>query len=240
MKLIVITDVHANLPALQAATEQFISEGYDQIFSLGDAIAIGPFPCECLDLLLSLENIQFVMGNHDDWYTFGLPNPRPAWMSDGEFAHLQWTHAQLGNQYRSIISNWPWCIEQHLDGFRLTFLHYALTKKQKTFKDIIHNPSPDDLDQLFAPTGDLIFYGHTHIASDLQGRARYVTAGSLGCQKASVAPYLVVKIKNGKFEIQQREVSYDDSLLYETFETRQVPERTFIYSAFFGNRFSPS
>lgn len=53
MKLAVLTDVHANLPALRAALRALEQEGFDLLVHLGDAIAIGPFPSECLELLLS-------------------------------------------------------------------------------------------------------------------------------------------------------------------------------------------
>jgi predicted phosphodiesterase len=35
MKIVVITDVHANLPALQAALESIRAEGYDALFPIG-------------------------------------------------------------------------------------------------------------------------------------------------------------------------------------------------------------
>lgn len=63
------------------------------------------------------------------------------------------------------------------------------------------------------------------------GRARYVNPGSLGCAPRAVARYEVVEY------VAHRSVSYDDTSVFETFEARQVPERRFIYRAFFGGRF---
>jgi predicted phosphodiesterase len=77
MKIIVMTDAHANLPALQAALAAIQAEGYDQLVHTGDAIAIGPYPAESLDLLLATPNIRFTKGNHDQWFAEGLPNPIP-------------------------------------------------------------------------------------------------------------------------------------------------------------------
>ena len=53
MKIAVLTDVHGNLPALQAALSVLRREDADAIFHTGDAIGIGPFPAECLELLLA-------------------------------------------------------------------------------------------------------------------------------------------------------------------------------------------
>src|SRR3954454_21809972 len=77
-KLIVITDAHANLPALTAALEAAQKEGYDGIVHTGDAFAIGPYPAECLDVLLNTPKLECVMGNHDAWFVDGLPQPQPA------------------------------------------------------------------------------------------------------------------------------------------------------------------
>lgn len=53
------------------------------MFHTGDAIAIGPYPAETLDLLLSEPKIECVMGNHEAYFVEGLPQPRPEWMSEG-------------------------------------------------------------------------------------------------------------------------------------------------------------
>src|ERR1041385_7324971 len=82
MRIVVLTDVHANLPALRAALKAIRAEGYDAIFHTGDAIGIGPVPAETLDLLLETPRLQCVMGNHEAWFVEGLPQPQPPWMSD--------------------------------------------------------------------------------------------------------------------------------------------------------------
>ena len=100
MKIVVIADVHANLPALKAVLNTICEEGYDAVFHVGDAIGIGPYPAETLDLLLNTSNAHLIMGNHDDWFINGLPEPQPEWMSDGEVEHQHWTHAQVDPQLK--------------------------------------------------------------------------------------------------------------------------------------------
>ena len=65
MKIAILTDVHGNLPALQVALRAIRREGADAIFHTGDAIGIGPFPAECLELLLSTSGMNLICGNHD-------------------------------------------------------------------------------------------------------------------------------------------------------------------------------
>ena len=44
MRIAVMTDSHANLPALRTALKAIRKEGCDAVFHTGDAIAIGPYP----------------------------------------------------------------------------------------------------------------------------------------------------------------------------------------------------
>lgn len=61
-KLAIMSDVHANLPALQAALGAIQQEGCDAIYHCGDAVGIGPFPAECLDLMLNTPRMHQASG----------------------------------------------------------------------------------------------------------------------------------------------------------------------------------
>jgi hypothetical protein len=156
-------------------------------------------------------------------------------MLEGEVEHQHWTHAQLDPQARSAISGWPYIIETEFEGVKTTFLHSALGPFGRDTLRIT-----PDLDPLFAlyPAA-LIFYGHRHESSDVQGRARYVNPSSLGCYTRPVARYCLVDFIHGQYTIELCAVSYEDTALYKTFETRSVPDRTFIYKVFFGGRWLP-
>jgi predicted phosphodiesterase len=240
MRLAVLADVHANLPALRAALGALEQEGFDVLFHLGDAIGIGPFPAECLDVLLNLPKARFVIGNHDEYFAFGLPQPRPRWMSDGEIEHQHWTHRQIDEALRPTIAAWPYRVHEAF-AVPTTFVHYPLDASGRAFAPIMRDPKPADLDQafsLFAPDASaLYFYGHHHAFSDLEGRARYVNPGSLGCAPEPIARYTILEYGRSSYRVMHRTVRYDDSALFDAFERRKVPERRFIYQAFFGSRF---
>ena len=136
-RIAVITDVHANLPALDAALAAIRADGPDAVYHTGDAIGIGPFPAEVLDRLLHEPGLRPVMGNHDGWFAFGLPDPRPPWMSEGELAHQRWTHAQLDPALGPVVAAWPWVIEEEVGGMPVAFLHYALDGTGRGFVDPI-------------------------------------------------------------------------------------------------------
>lgn len=238
MKIAVIADAHANLPALEAALQAITAQGCDLIFHLGDAIAIGPFPAECVDLLYSTPNLKCVLGNHELYFVDGLPEHQPAWMSDGEVCHQHWTHRQLGDQRIAIISQWPFIYQDVFEGVKAVFLHYGLVPLGRDFTGVIRNPNEADLDKIFfAYQADIVFFGHDHSPSDTGGKARYINPGSLGCSREAFARYTIAVFENNRVDIHYHQVGYDDTVLVGAFEDRNVPEREFIYRMFFGDRF---
>lgn len=236
MKLAVLTDAHANLPALRAALAAIRREGCDASYHIGDSIGIGPYPAECLELLLAAPRMRLLMGNHDAWFAYGLPAPRPAWMSAGELEHHRWTHAQLAPSLRPALARWPYVLREDVGGVAVTFVHYGLAPSGRDFAPAIANPDAADLDRLFVgETARLVFYGHHHPASDMQGRARYVNPGALGCAPAPLARFIIVELDGrGGFTLRKCAVPYEDAALFRAFEQRQVPERAVIRRIFFG------
>jgi diadenosine tetraphosphatase ApaH/serine/threonine PP2A family protein phosphatase len=60
----IISDIHANLPALEAVLAALQGAGADTIYCLGDTVGYGPFPNECVDLVRRHCGIV-LKGNHD-------------------------------------------------------------------------------------------------------------------------------------------------------------------------------
>jgi len=236
-KIAIFTDVHANWPALEAALQAIAPLNCDYLVHVGDAISIGPYPAETLEPLLQTPNLRLVMGNHDAVFAFGIPRPRPAWMSEGELAHEQWVHTQLRPEWQSQVAQWLFVLTETFAGVMVTFLHYALDETGRDFAPIVKNPDVAALDILFAPyPGDLIFYGHTHQLSDLTGQRRYVNPGSLGCHTEAVARFVILECHEGQYHLTHHAVPYDDAPLAAAFHERNVPDREFIWKAFFGGR----
>lgn len=235
-KLAIITDAHANLPALDAVLREITSEECDVIYHTGDAIGFGPYPAEVMDRLISTPNMRLIMGNHDEWFGFGLPDPRPTWMSLGELSHHRWVHAQLDPSLREVIASWPYTLSEDVFGLHLTFTHYGRSGGGHGFSPIIADPTPTALDHLFASLEtDLVFYGHHHRPSDLQGRARYVNIGTLGCCSRPIARYgILIIAEDGTYRLAKRAVPYDQTDLFRQFLDRDVPEREFVCRAILG------
>lgn len=66
MRYAVISDIHANLEALQATLEDIETQKVNQIICLGDIVGYYANPNECVFLCRSTRNFQCLKGNHDD------------------------------------------------------------------------------------------------------------------------------------------------------------------------------
>jgi predicted phosphodiesterase len=64
MRVAVISDIHSNLPALEAVLADVAREGPDEIWCLGDIVGYGPQPNECIDLAMEHVTVS-LCGNHD-------------------------------------------------------------------------------------------------------------------------------------------------------------------------------
>lgn len=247
VRIAIITDVHANVPALTAALDAIAALGCDRIVHVGDAIGIGPFPAETLSLLLAQPQIRFVMGNHDAWFAHGVPDPRPSWMSAGERAHHAWTHAALDRHdpaLRAAVRRWPWQLDEVVNGVRLRWRHYAPAPGGGTdFAAIVHDPDPATLDRLFlsepGDAPDILFFGHHHPTMDRVGVSgvRFCNPGALGCghDAEGTARFAVLAVEpDGRWAVTHHQAPYDLEPVLRALEERAVPDRDLIRQAFFG------
>jgi diadenosine tetraphosphatase ApaH/serine/threonine PP2A family protein phosphatase len=65
MRYLVLTDIHANLEALDTCLADSLRRTYDKTLVLGDMVGYGPDPNAVIDRVLALEPIAIVRGNHD-------------------------------------------------------------------------------------------------------------------------------------------------------------------------------
>ena len=88
MKRAILSDIHANLEALEAVLADMAKEGVDSIYCLGDIVGYGPNPRECIDRVMSFD--LSILGNHDQGALYD-----PEGFSSGAERAIFWTRDQL-------------------------------------------------------------------------------------------------------------------------------------------------
>lgn len=254
IKVGVFSDIHGNLPALEAVLNAFDDAGCDVIYHLGDAVDIGPFPSECVDALLARRDVVMLMGNHERYASHGIPEPRPSYISDGEVEHISWTRSCLRPDQVSRLQVLP--LVQFLEYKKVTcvFIHCPLADDKIDFRPL----KPDDpLESALSGMGvDAVFFGHTHGVLDHDGVLRMHNPGAAGTvsgvrsgarsgQSAGAvaadgarwpakASFSILRLNAGDYEITRHTAEYDLQPVLDALDSRQVPDREFLKKAFFG------
>jgi diadenosine tetraphosphatase ApaH/serine/threonine PP2A family protein phosphatase len=159
MRYLVISDIHANLEALQAVLVE--AAGFDHTLVLGDVIGYGADPNAVVDRLRQIELVTFIRGNHDKVGT-GLETV-------SGFNHLarqaiQWTAATLTEENRAWVAALPRGPMQIDDLVEICH--------GSPFDEDVYVFDELDVRQAFtAARRPLCLFGHTHVpaASCLAG-----------------------------------------------------------------------
>lgn len=215
-KLLVISDVHANLHALEAVVSDISRRGLGSapLCFLGDAVNMGPFPAEVTRRLSALKPAFRVRGNHDRYASSGPARADlERYFRCAEGAdHAAWTAAQLGGEDKAWLAGAPAHVSFEFGGAPFLCFH----------------ASPDNDEKSFRPSGGAanILCGHIHspYAVPLPGGGLAVNPGSVGSSLDGdpSASYAVVTVEGGvRAEIIR--VKYDVDAFCAALESRGAP-----------------
>ncbi len=171
MRVAVLSDVHGNLPALNAVLAEVEAESVDAIVCAGDLVG-GPFSVEVFDRLASMPQVRFVRGNADRQVLEGTDEHGIEWDVERQ---------RLGDTRLAPISTWPLTFELDVAGLGRTLLCHAVPSADEP---IFTRITPDDavIELVGDVEADLLVCGHTHVQFDrlLPTGLRIVNAGSVG------------------------------------------------------------
>ena len=104
MRYLVLSDLHANLQALDAVLADANAIGYDDVLVLGDLVGYGADPAAVIDRTIALEPVAMIRGNHDK-VCCGL---EPATLfNDAARFSAEWTAEILDEARLAILRNLP-------------------------------------------------------------------------------------------------------------------------------------
>jgi predicted phosphodiesterase len=194
VKYALISDIHANLPALEAVLQD-ISRRQDvtATYHLGDLVGYAPWPNETV-ALLQASNIAGVAGNYDstvgtDYQHCGC---RYEDARQEELSHISynWTRQHVSSTSKRLLAGLPFRMDLlprggHRSGPRVVLVHGTPTLNTLYWTE----DRPNDFclkmaNQAGAKAGDVIAFGHTHLPwhREVAG-IHFVNTGSVGRPK---------------------------------------------------------
>lgn len=164
MKIAIISDIHGNLEALKATLKDIEKRNVDRIICLGDTIAKGIHPKECLDLIK--ENCEIVLQGNCDAH-FSMEHEHIDKTSEQEQKRIKWNQSLINKEDREYLLKLPFCYEFYMSGSLVRLFHATPTVNNKA---ILNVDSIETKYQMFLPSkntvsqmkADVVIYGHIH------------------------------------------------------------------------------
>jgi len=174
MRLAVVSDIHGNLPALEAVVRDLVARGVDRVINLGDSVS-GPLrPLETAQFLMAQDWVHLA-GNHERQVI--EPGPR----NDSD----QFTFEQLTEKELTWMASLSSCQRWEQD---VLLCHGTPASDTAYFLETVEGgrvrlaTSTEVEERLGATTARLILCGHTHLPRSVRTRSGQlvVNPGSVG------------------------------------------------------------
>ena len=223
MRYALVSDIHANLPALEAVLADITRRtDVDATYHLGDLVGYGPWPNETVSRLRAA-GVPGVAGNYDSTVATGYKHcgcryedPRQEELSHLSFA---WTLDHTSDENKAFLRSLPFRIDLrplggHIGGPTVTLLHgnHVLNTVY------VHEERTDDFlakmaSAVGAKASDVVCFGHTHKPwHRVVDGIHFVNTGSVGRPKDgdARAGYVRLAVSDvGQVDVELVRVDYD-------------------------------
>ena len=237
MKYALISDIHANLPALDAVLADIDRRNdVDAIYHLGDLVGYAPWPNETIEVLRR-RAIPGIAGNYDstvetDYKNCGCKYEDPR---QEELSHLSydWTRRNSSAASKWFLGTLPFRLDVrplggHIGGPTLVLVHGTPTLNTLYWTE----DRPDSFCTRMAEvagvkSGDVIAFGHTHLPFHREvGGVHFVNTGSVGRPKDGDwrAGYVLLELGAGEPRVEFVRVAYDVKRAADAIRASDLPE----------------
>lgn len=167
MKIALFSDIHANLPALEAVLSDMDSRQPDAVYCLGDLVGYAPWPNEVITEIRK-RRIPTIAGNYDEGIGLGINECGCAYKTDkekemGEIS-IAYTNELVNADERAYLRARPRHIRLEFEAapekIQLLLVHGSPRKiNEYLFED---RQEKSMLRIMEEANADLLFFGHTH------------------------------------------------------------------------------
>jgi predicted phosphodiesterase len=167
VRFLILSDIHANLQALDAVLAHAASNTYDEVLVLGDLVGYGANPSEVIARTSALRPLAIVRGNHDK-VCCGLEDATG--FNDDARESAEWTAANLTAAERTLLkglSRGPILVNDTIE-----ICHGAPFDE-----DFYVFDQRDAMRAIAAMRRRICFFGHTHVPAAFVQLERHVLGG---------------------------------------------------------------
>jgi putative phosphoesterase len=226
MRILLLADIHANWPALQA-----INEPFDVCLVLGDLVDYGLEPSPCIQWVQE-HATHAIRGNHDH----GVAQNVPAQGKNG-YKYLTaltrpLTQERISAAERRFLASLPVTRRLTLDSARFLLVH-------ATPRDPLDEYAVDDIDfwsrRLADVDAQVICVGHTHHPYVLEvGDKLVINPGSVGQPRDGDPRASYAVIENQRVELKRADYAVEDTVRSVLESNLPEPAKNLLAEAFRG------
>jgi putative phosphoesterase len=227
MKVALIGDIHANLPALEAVLAHIQEQQVEAVWHVGDFVGYGPFPNEVVQLLRKREDVLSIVGDHDR-NVLQFKQKQDKWRKSKppeKYQALKWAYQSLSKKNRKYLRFLSQRLRLKAKGHRILLTHGSpASDTERLTPDV-----PDDhLRELAAMAkADIIIVGHSHEPFARQvDEVWFINTGSVGRagDGDSRASYAILEIESDDIQVQFFRISYDVERTVTAIRDNGLPE----------------
>lgn len=228
MRVAVLSDIHGNLPALEAVLADMVERGpFDATVVAGDLVWAGPWPGEVVDRIRDL-GVVTIQGNTDAFLGHEPEDP-PQDKNEAHFAPLRiWCADRLGPERVAYLLGLPFSHRiVPAAGHDLLVVHANPVDQERPISPYM---SDADLDELLGPAQDcnweVLAFGHLHIPYHKHWRDRLlVDASSVGLPMDGDhrAAYAILAWDGTAWQIEHPRVPYAVPVVVREMQTGGMP-----------------
>jgi predicted phosphodiesterase len=237
VRIALISDIHANLPALEAVLEHIDKRGdTDATCHLGDLVGYAPWPNETVSLLKE-SRIQGIAGNYDSTVATSYKHCGCKYEDarQEELSHLSyaWTREHCSEETRQFLGRLPFRMDVRAGGGHQSGPTVILVHGTPTLNTLYWTEDrPDSFctkmaEAAGARRGDVICFGHTHKPwhREVEG-IHFVNTGSVGRPKDGDwrAGYVVLEVGGQAPAVEFVRVEYDLKRATEAIRASDLPD----------------
>jgi len=205
MRMVVLSDIHANMAALERVLADLPS--YDELYCLGDVVGYGPDPNEVVEALRNLQPTIVLAGNHDH----AVVTDDDSGFVDYAVKAIHWTRSQLSKENLDYLQALAPSARHRMQGVEMAMFHGSPRDPLNEY--VFPGTPPSLLKRLLELSkAELLLQGHTHVPMSFRdGDALLLNPGSVGQPRDGDprASYMILEIETKKIAHKIRRVQYE-------------------------------
>jgi putative phosphoesterase len=210
MRVALIGDVHANLPALAAVLEHARQHRAYEVWGVGDWVGLGDLPEEVVQSLQQ-HSVRAIAGNYD-LSVLKVEGKRAGWGEDGppeDWQPATWAYDHLSESSRAYLRSLPPQMRMEVQGRRILLTHASPASPKEALTSGTPLARLRELAQVAA--ADVVLVGHAHVPMARKvGGVWFINTGSVGQPRDDDprACYAILTLGRKRVQVRHYRVDY--------------------------------